>query len=152
MPQTIQHPPSSPDAHGRGTTRSEFLAPWPLFAVVVMGVNDHVLKAQFHNAVTGKLSDFAICFFLPLFVSAAMGLFSQRAPRVRLVVAACIAATVFALLEMSDAVGNAFLEGLRVVAPLVGVQRVGFTRDPTDLLALVMVPLAVWYGARRIER
>ncbi len=131
---------------------AEFLAPWPLLAVLVMGLNDHVLKARFHNGVTGKLSDFAICFFLPLFISAALGLVWRGAPRWRLAVGGFVAAGVFALLEMSDVVGGAFLQALRTIGPALGIHRVAFTRDATDLFALVMVPLALWYGSRRLAR
>lgn len=140
-PNSIQAPPPP---------RSEFLAPWPLFAVLLMGLNDHVLKARFHNEVTGKLSDFAICFFLPLFISAGLGLVWRRAPHWRLATGGLVAASAFALLEMSDAVGGAFLQSLQTVGPALGIHRVGFTRDSTDLFALVMIPLALWYGSRRL--
>jgi hypothetical protein len=40
---------------------TEFFAPLPLAAVALMVVNDRVLKPLFHNGVTGKLSDVAIC-------------------------------------------------------------------------------------------
>ena len=48
---------------------SEFLSPLPLAAVVLLVANDHVFKGAFHNTLTGKMSDFAGCFFLPLYVS-----------------------------------------------------------------------------------
>ena len=42
------------------------LNPWVGVALIVLVVNDHVLKAQFGGVVTGKLSDVAGVFVLPL--------------------------------------------------------------------------------------
>ena len=42
------------------------LHPVPLLAIGLLVLNDHVLKDAFHNAVTGKLSDFAGMAFFPL--------------------------------------------------------------------------------------
>ena len=64
---------------------TEFFAPLPLLAVGLMVVNDRVLKPRLHNALTGKLSDLAVCFFLPLFVSALLGFLLKRHPRARIV-------------------------------------------------------------------
>ena len=46
----------------------EFFGPLPLAAVALLAVNDHVLKARWPGLVTGKLSDVAGCFLLPLFL------------------------------------------------------------------------------------
>ena len=129
----------------------EFFAPWPLCAVAVMVVNDRWLKALFHNWVTGKLSDVAICFFLPLFTSALLGLVWQRHPRARILVGAAVAMAVFVGQESWPAFQVWFLSTLRVVGRPLGLARFQLTSDPTDLLALLMVPVAVWYGLRRVR-
>lgn len=135
----------------RAAAASEFLAPLPLAAVALMAVNDHFLKPAFHNAVTGKLSDVAICFFLPLYLSALLGLaWRPRWPPARLLLGAALAAGVFVTLELSDAAGRWFLGALRWLSPALRLGPVGLTRDPTDLLALLLVPAAVWYGWRRL--
>jgi hypothetical protein len=118
----------------------------PLGAVCLLVANDHGLKRLFHNALTGKLSDVAICFLLPLLVSAALGLVSDWSGRRRLAAGGVVATLVFTLLELSDAAGSLFGSGLGVL----GLGPVVLTRDPTDLLALVCVPLAVAYGRRRL--
>lgn len=46
------------------------LSPLFLFSLIVLLLNDHYLKAQFHNFLTGKLSDFAGLFIFPLFFAA----------------------------------------------------------------------------------
>ena len=43
--------------------------PLPLFAVAVMALNDHVLKAEFGGRWTGKLSDAASLVFFPALVA-----------------------------------------------------------------------------------
>ena len=74
---------------------TEFFAPLPLLAVALMVVNDRVLKPRIGNAITGKLSDIAICFFLPLFTSALLGFVWRKHPRGRVLAGAGIASLVF---------------------------------------------------------
>lgn len=46
------------------------LSPPFIFCLVLLIVNDFLLKAIFHNALTGKLSDFCGLFIFPIFWSA----------------------------------------------------------------------------------
>jgi hypothetical protein len=132
---------------------AELFAPLPLAAAALLALNDHWLKARFHDAVTGKLSDVAICFFLPLFVSALMGPLLRARPRARLALASLIAVAVFAAQELSPAAGRLFAAARTLVlAPVVSVHGAVFTRDLTDLFALALVPCAYLYGGRRLER
>jgi hypothetical protein len=129
----------------------EFVAPLPLAAVALMAVNDRLLKPWFGNAVTGKLSDIAVCFFLPLFTSALLGLAWRKHPRARVLVGAGIATLVYTAQEMWPWFRDTLLAMLRVVGPPLGLRSFGLTDDVTDLLALLMVPLAVAYGWRRLR-
>ena len=43
--------------------------PWFILAVLILLLNDFLLKDYYHNWLTGKLSDFAGVFILPLFLS-----------------------------------------------------------------------------------
>jgi hypothetical protein len=128
---------------------SEFFAPAPLAAVALLGVNDHLLKPLLHDALTGKLSDVALCFFLPLLISALLRPL-WRADRPRLLVAALIAGAVFTVLELSLMADRWYSAALAAVGRPLGVTGAVFTRDPTDLLCLSLVPLAYWYGLRRV--
>jgi hypothetical protein len=119
----------------------------PIVAVVVLVLNDHVLKRLFHNGVTGKLSDLAICFLMPLLVSAIVGVVVPWRVEMRLRVGAVVASAVFASLEMSDTAAAAFNTALS----WLGFRHMVMTRDPSDLLALIMVPVAVAYGDRRLH-
>lgn len=118
----------------------------PLTMIGLLIANDHVLKFVFHNAVTGKLSDIAICFLMPLLVSTALGLIAGIEARRRLWIGAAVTVVTFAAMEMSDVAGAWFV---RAVALVFGAKHTVLTRDPTDLLALLFVPLAVAHGRRR---
>jgi hypothetical protein len=130
---------------------TEFFAPWPLAAVFLMVINDRVLKPRFHNAVTGKLSDLGICFFLPLFSSALLGILWRAHPRARLLVGAGLATFVFTSQEIWPGFQAAFLALLRLVGGPFGLRRFELVSDWSDLWALLMVPLAVAYGCKRLK-
>ena len=131
--------------------QSEFFAPAPLVAVAVLGLNDHLGKPVFHNAVTGKLTDLAACFFLPLLVSTLLRPLWRRDAQ-RLLFAALFAGGVYAAIKLSLTADAWLGAALALVGRPLGIPDAVFTRDLTDLLALVMVPVAYWYGRRRLGR
>ena len=92
--------------------------PIALAAIVVLIVNDHVLKSAWPGVVTGKLSDIAGMIVFPLFLSA---LLRGRA------LGWCIAATAiaFTLVKTWD-------PATHVYEALLG----DIVQDPTDLLAV----------------
>jgi hypothetical protein len=123
--------------------------PVPLAALALLAVNDHALKPAFHNAVTGKLSDVALCFFLPILLAELGRLLCVRAS-VRIAGAALVTALVFAPLELSESCTQIFCAALAHVGPWLGVQGpFVMTRDASDLWTLLCVPLGVaWVQAR----
>ena len=129
---------------------TELVRPLPLVAVAVLAVNDAWLKPAFHNALTGKLSDIAGCFVFPLYLAALLAfLLPGVASRVRLLAGCVVTVGLFAALELSPAAIAAFCRGNEQVAGWLGIERpCRLTADPTDLLALIMVPLAYLYGVR----
>jgi hypothetical protein len=126
----------------------EFFAPLPLVAVAVMAINDHWLKALLHDPITGKLSDLAGCFFLPLYTSALLGL-AVRWPRERrLLVGAVATAVFFAAIKLSaEAAGVVSAASAHALGWLGLSAWFHLTADPTDLIALPMVIFAYTYGA-----
>ena len=107
----------------RATSRALLTSPAFLLAIAVLAINDWVLKPAFGNWVTGKLSDFAGVFALPLlwcaffptrrragFVLTAVGFMLWKSP----------------LVEQALAAWNS-----------VGVWRLSRVVDYTDLVALV---------------
>ena len=111
--------------------RLESLAsPAFIAALALLVVNDFALKPLFHNALTGKLSDFAGLFALTLFVATLWP--KHRRP------AAWAIAAAFTFWKTSYA--EPLIEALNSVSPFA----LGRTVDLADLMALPMIPLAAW--------
>lgn len=126
----------------------EFFGVAPLFAVAVLAVNDAWLKQAFHNALTGKLSDLAGCFALPLFTSALLSLAGLHL-RARVVIGAVATTVLFGAIKVSAAAAALVCEVLGPLARALGIAGpLHIVADPTDLIALALVPLAVLYARR----
>ena len=119
-----------------------------LAAVLLLVLNDHAFKGRLPGALTGKLSDVAICFLLPLFVATVLGVLTRLSLRPRLITGAVIGGATFALVEMSDGAGAIYTAGIS----MLGLPAPTLTRDPTDLWTLFCVPLAVAYGLFRASQ
>jgi hypothetical protein len=115
----------------------------PLFwtALVLLVVNDHFLKHArvLPGVVTGKLSDFAGLLLAPVLV---VVLFQVRERIGRIVVFVCIAAA-FSAIKLSRPIADAVVL-VSAYTPLPW----RLWCDPTDLVALVVLPLAWWLAAR----
>jgi hypothetical protein len=131
-----------------GAGPREFFSAPPLAAVVVLAVNDHVLKARFPGPVTGKLSDLAGCFVLPLFLSALLAYATRWPLRARLGVGAAATTGLLVAIKTSVAGADAVARALSIVGAPLGLGRGTIVADPTDLAALPVVALAVAYGLR----
>lgn len=116
-----------------------FRRPAVIAAIVLLLVNDHLLKVYAPSWLTGKLSDFAGLFFFPLLRGALIELAAARLKRkapLALPFALAATALLFAAIKTLPA-ANAFYTST------LGVQVV---RDPSDLLSLVMLFPAWWLG------
>lgn len=137
------------------------LHPLPIAAIVLLAANDHLFKAWWPGAVTGKLSDIAGLAFFPLLLQAAWEIAGGRVAA-RAVLAACAVATgaVFALANALPAADHAYeialgtlqwpayaLVALAGGEPLPALARVAHVADTGDLLALPALLLA--FAARR---
>ena len=144
---------------------SEFFHPVPLCAIVMMAVNDHLLKGSglLPGAVTGKLSNICGMIFFPVFMTALVdtGLFGldrllrligrpysvpYRLSHRKLLVAVIATGMGFAGLQL-------FPEVVRLYAAfhhLFGIA-VAVTRDITDLLALPFLLVAYVVGRKSLE-
>lgn len=79
------------------------LHPVALASLVVLLLNDHVLKAAAPGFVTGKLSDLAGMAFFPFLLLAARDALLRRPPTVRSAwAAALVTASMFAAVKLSD--------------------------------------------------
>lgn len=124
-----------------------------IVVLVVLVVNDALLKSAWPGAMTGKLSDLAGLLFFPLVPVAIVEVLTRRAAS-RGLLAASIAVTgvVFASAELIPAVEEA-LEIIwgRLQPPGWSGRRVAFTADPTDLFALVALAGAWLIGRRSLR-
>lgn len=150
-----------------GPARADGLVhPVPVGAIALLIVNDHVLKASFPGWWTGKLSDVAGMVFFPLMLQALVELLDRREPfrprRSALIACACATGLVFAATNTVPWAAHAYRVGLgilqwpfRLVASFLSGQGpvtwapVRLTEDPTDLLAVPFVLVAVGVGWSR---
>lgn len=130
------------------------LHPAVLGSLVLLLVNDHVLKAlasggglALFDVVTGKLSDFAGLAFFPVLLASLVELITRRAPASRRVVIACVSLTsvVFALTKTWTPAANGYELAIAVLQyPLHGrFVDVHHVVDATDLVALPAAALAL---------
>ena len=140
------------------------LHPWSWLAAAALAFNVVWLRRRHPGVVSGKLSDLAICFLLPVFLVAAAEwsftfarLWGARVgPRVgrRGIGVACgVSVAYFALLKTWPAFTGVHRALLGVLdAPFGAGRSFRNLADPTDLVALVMVPLSAWHLMRVVER
>ena len=105
-----------------------------LAGLALLLLNDFLLKPLFHNALTGKLSDFAGLFVFPLFWSALL-------PRFRKQIYLATAA-LFAVWK------SAYSQPLVEAWNSLHLIPLGRTVDATDLVALLVLPASYLYGLR----
>jgi hypothetical protein len=147
------------------------LGPAVVPALVVLVVNDHVLKVRWPGIVTGKLSDAAGLVILPVVLVAMIEgiriVFRSQHPTARgreLALAACLSAAAFTAVKTSAWVAAAYSDALgwvqwpvRSAAALVtggappGHSPVTVLADPSDLLALPAIAIGV-LAAQRASR
>lgn len=157
MPSDAGAPASERGAEPRDVPGGALLGIWPAVAAAALAFNVFYLRRHHRGLVSGKLSDFAINFLLPIFLVAAaewlialLRLFGARlGPRLgpRGVWIACLtSASYFTLLKAwppFTAVHRALLTYLDV--PFGGGRSFRNLADPTDLVTLVTMPLAALY-------
>lgn len=123
---------------GQNSSRSTLTSPGFLLGLGLLLLNDFILKAAFHNWLTGKLSDFAGLFIFPLF-------FTAFFPRQKVWI---YAATALGFVWWKSAYSQPLFVLLNS-QPYYNVDRVV---DVTDLIALTMLPLSFLYSRRTAQR
>jgi len=105
-------------------------------AILLLLLNDHVLKQFTPSWITGKLSDFAGLFFFPYLITAVASIFLDRIRVSRRIIGLVTFGFVgigFSLLKISPFVNQWFSQ----VASQVLATPVHYALDPTDTLALL---------------
>ena len=111
-----------------GDHLKNLLSPLFIFCLVLLVLNDFILKATFHNVLTGKLSDFCGLFIFPIFWSA---VFPKRKLWVFI-----LTGVLFIYWKSEYASGI-----IDLINTIFNIQRIV---DPTDLIALPVLVLA-WF-------
>jgi K+ transporter len=131
----------------------EAMHPVALVAVLLLVVNDWVLKAQFPGVATGKISDVAGLIFAPVVLTAAFGLVSKllrvRDPYLthrRLVLAIAATGVTFAAVKLSPDAAEALANALGHLG-----RRASIALDRTDLLTLPSLLIAYWIGRDELK-
>lgn len=142
-----------------GLPVNELLAPLPLAALVVLVLNDRVLKGSGAPVwLTGKLSDFAGLFVFPLIATAAADLAGAAIARLgapwdvtlrrwKLAAAISLTGAVFAAMKLSPLIGSWIGHAWSRLVPGSEIYP-----DPTDVIALVVMAGTWWHGRRTIAR
>jgi len=150
-----------------GLPVEEFAHPWPLMAMILLGINDHLLKGSgwLPGWVTGKLSDFAGLLFFPLFVTAAVDTLIYLAFRLtrgrtpgyslkmwKIYAAVAFTAILFVPLKLSEHWGTLYIQAMHVLDVFDWFGGFQVTKDPTDILAVAVFPLVIVLGRRFVRR
>lgn len=121
-------------------------------------LNDHVLKAAFHNEWTGKLSDIACLVVVPVLLPAAWEAITGRRHRHAVVYGALVGAAVMVTINLFEPAARAYEIGLgvaqwptRAIASMMqagglpSLREVVLTRDPSDAWTVfaVLVPIGL---------
>ena len=137
----------------------EALHPITLAAVLLLVVNDWALKPRFGpSAITGKLSDLAGLVFAPVVLSAAIGLVLHLAARLgarvdpslsrrRLLLCTLATGAVFAVVKLDPTCARLLADFLSRFGRPAAIYL-----DPSDLLCLPALALAVWIGRDELRR
>ena len=107
-------------------------SPGFLVSLLLLLLNDFIFKAQFHNGLTGKLSDFAGLFVFPLFWSALF-------PRLK---SPIYVLTAVLFIFWKSVYSQPLINGWNSL-PFFRMERIV---DYTDLLALSILPLSYAYS------
>jgi len=145
------------DSESSSTPGAALIGIWPAIAALALAFNVFYLRKYHAGLISGKLSDFAASFLLPIFLVAAaewfwalLRVFGLRVdPQLSkrgILIACLVAAGYFTLLKTWPAFTDVHRTLLGWLdAPFGGKRSFRNHADPTDLVALICYPLAGWY-------
>lgn len=135
----------APEETTRRLALRSLASPWSVGAILVLMLNDHILKASWPGWFTGKLSDVAGMVFFPLLVAAVV---SRRRPEVTawpLWMGIILTGVLFTAVNVFPRAAIAIESAMAALGVPWQV-----TADPTDLVALPVLaaPVAIWRRSR----
>jgi len=152
----------------RNIPGAELCRPLPLAGLALMALNDHLLRVRWPGLVTGKISDLAVLLYLPGLLAAfaaslllAWNALARRLgareldagpTRARILAACFLSGLALVLLKLSPAARDLYVHALAAIDFVRERPRYRLELDPTDLVALVVLPLAVLDGLACVRR
>lgn len=125
--------------------------PLVILALLLLLLNDHVLRWVWPSPLTGKLGDFAWLFFIPLVAVALLSVLMPRTPASsRRVVPVLAYGSVGLVFALAKTVPSAHALVVSIASRVFGFQ-VGWRLDPTDLIALPALAASAWLWLRTPE-
>jgi hypothetical protein len=128
--------------------RELVLHPIALAAIAIMIANDHWLKYAHPSTLTGKLSDFAGLTFFPLLVLIVFDLVWPERRAKTAIAAAALTAVIFALVKVVPLATELYRHALGFAQSPWSPAPVEAVTDPSDLVALPCVALAILIAYR----
>lgn len=149
----------------RGSPLEGLTSPGTIAAIFLLALNDHILKGSgFPSFLTGKLSDFAGLYFFPFLLCAiwnlilsfwnrfaknsSLPLWDVGLSQGKVLTMILLTGFLFAGVKASTAVNDFFVSLLGKL--LAGHYR--FVQDPTDLIALFVLPLVYSNAKKALSR
>jgi hypothetical protein len=147
----------------------ELLEPLPLLGLGLILFNDYYLKGAWHNWLTGKLSDLGVMFLLPFLITATGSIVSAGLNRIpiisrwighvavvrltlpKVIIANVCAGLVLASIKLSPSLRDYYVVVLQYIDLFHWFRRFRCVSDPSDCVALLLLPLNIWYGMRLIR-
>jgi len=123
-----------------------------LAGLALMALNDHWLRVAWPNALTFKLSDVGVLLYFPALLCALSGLVPRPwAPRPlsrgAVLFSCSLSGVALAALNLSPGAARLYSAALEAALP----GRYVYTPDPSDCLALLVVPIVALNGLRRLS-
>ena len=165
-------PPSLLPLLGRNPPFDLLLHPVTLLALGLLVFNDGWLRGTYPNWLTGKLSDIAAVIAFPGLLTALWGLFGMGVDRAlglgcgdtmargvdyslrRWVAlsATLLTGGILTGINLDPGCRDLYLRGLYWLDPFEAFGPFSYTMDPSDLLALLFLPVPIWAATHHILR
>ncbi len=110
-----------------------------IFSIIIFTINNWWLKYEFHNWITGKLSDVLFCFFFPIYCSAILSIFTNWKIIVRMWVGISLTLASFVAMKTSPIISTRVSDVLSIFSQASFGQDSHNVVDQSDLIATPVV-------------
>lgn len=131
--------------------REAFFTWQALGAVALFGLNNFWLKWAFPGYLTGKLSDAAAAFFLPLFLSALLAPLTPFSAAKRISYGSGITLAVFLCVKGNEMCSSLLNRLVEILTSWTGLVLMPNLADPSDLIVLPIVAISWHFGRQRAD-